>query len=139
MIYAILVLIEFACIILNLWYPIWVLGNPFYFLIVACINLFIAKKSYVAALISQFLLIVLNDILCRYYPGGKIDGEGAEWITMMSLLSFLFSFIVMFIFLLVNRAGSTRKKLRDLFYSIIASAVYLVISLNWGVNVTYPK
>ena len=113
--------------------PFSILATPWVLtIVIAVINFPLYKTSFSKTVIYNYGLILFNDILVRGFAGGVDDDEGKAWISVMFILSFLISTIVMFVYGSMKSKNSKentdkRKQMKTLALSGLVTAVLFVL------------
>ena len=113
--------------------PFSVLATPWVLtIVIAIINFPLYKTSFSKTVIYNFGLLLVNDILVRLFAGGIDDDEGKAWISIMFILSFLISTIVMFVYGSLKSENSKentdkRTHMKTVAFAGIVTAVLFVL------------
>jgi magnesium-transporting ATPase (P-type) len=113
--------------------PFSILATPWVLtIVIAIINFPLYKTSFSKTVIYNYGLILFNDILVRLLAGGIDDDEGKAWISVMFILSFLISTIVMFVYGSLKSKNSKentdkRKHMKTVAFAGIVTAVLFVL------------
>jgi hypothetical protein len=113
--------------------PFSVLATPWVLtIVIAIINFPLYKTSFSKTVIYNYGLLLFNDILVRLFAGGIDDDEGKAWISIMFILSFLISTIVMFVYgslISKNSKENTDKRIhmKTVAFAGIVTAVLFVL------------
>lgn len=113
--------------------PFSVLATPWVLtIVIAIINFPLYKTSFSRTVIYNYGLLLVNDILVRLFAGGIDDPEGRAWISVMFILSFLISTIVMFVYGSLKSKNSKentdkRKHMKIVAFAGIVTAVLFVL------------
>jgi hypothetical protein len=113
--------------------PFSILATPWVLtIVIAIINFPLYKTSFSRTVMYNYGLLLVNDILVRCFAGGTDDAEGKAWISVMFILSFLISTIVMFVYASFKSTKSNenvakRKQMKTVALAGLVTAVLFVL------------
>lgn len=102
-----------CCNLLGHYFPPFSLFCCFIYMniIISFVNLPLYQKNFKLAVIYNFFILLLNDLLIRKYAGGSHDSAGMAWCLLMFGLTIIFSLLIMIIYsfvLIKEKSGISR-------------------------------
>ncbi len=118
------------------YFPPFSLFSSFIYInvIIAFINLKLYKINFRLTAIYNFILLIVNDLLIRYYAGGNHDSVGMAICTVMFCLGFIISVIIMTTYSLTNFKESKLEKISN--FNVVIIGTFITAMFYYFVNIT---
>lgn len=102
--------------------------------IIAGINYPLYRYNFLLAIVYNYILLLLNDVLIRLFAGGTHDHIGRGWVMLAFISAFMLSTLSMVIYALFINSAITNKKQRiENLLTVLISAI-LVGLIYWTFN-----